>query len=180
MPSTRRLRHHGHDHRPRRRPHAYPHDLGDRPRIRPRHHRHRADQHDRPSISHRRETWLSTTAPGRGTPVTAITATPTQPANSQLPGNGRPRLGLTRPQRRAWGEELKMSEPRGSMSPLCSRGNTSVTNRVLRPSGSDQKNFPCGTTSFAVHRRMKSPVLQRDWDGHATTNDHAALSPGVS
>ena len=51
---TRRPRHHGHDHRPCRRPDAYPHDQRHRPRIRPRDHRHRADQYDRPSVSHRR------------------------------------------------------------------------------------------------------------------------------
>ena len=51
---TRRPRHHGHDHGPCRRPDAYPHDQRHRPRIRPRDHRHRADQYDRPSVSHRR------------------------------------------------------------------------------------------------------------------------------
>jgi signal transduction histidine kinase len=55
------------------------------------------------------------TAPGRGTRITAIVATPMQPASSQPPGNGEPRLGPTPPPRRAWGEELRMSEPRGSM-----------------------------------------------------------------
>jgi signal transduction histidine kinase len=56
------------------------------------------------------------TAPGRGTRITAVIATPMQPDRSQLPGNGEHRLGLTRPRRRAWGEELRMSEPCGSMS----------------------------------------------------------------
>ena len=51
---TRRPRHHGHDHRPCRRPDAYPHDQRHRPRIRPGDRRHRADQYDRPSVSHRR------------------------------------------------------------------------------------------------------------------------------
>ena len=37
------------------------------------------------------------TAPGRGTRITAIIATPAQPGSSELPGNGGPRLGLTRP-----------------------------------------------------------------------------------
>jgi len=39
------------------------------------------------------------TAPGRGTRVTAVIATPVQPGCSELPGNGRPRLGLARPPR---------------------------------------------------------------------------------
>ena len=39
------------------------------------------------------------TAPGRGTRVTAVVATPAQPGCSELPGNGGPRLGLTRPRR---------------------------------------------------------------------------------
>ena len=56
------------------------------------------------------------TAPGHGTRITAVIATPMQPANSQLPGNDAPRLDLTRPQRRAWGEEMRMPEPCGSMS----------------------------------------------------------------
>ena len=56
------------------------------------------------------------TAPGRGTRVTASIATPVQPDSSQLPGNGEHRLGQARPQRRAWGEEMRMSEPCGSMS----------------------------------------------------------------
>ena len=56
------------------------------------------------------------TAPGRGTRITAVIATPMQPGSSELPGNGGPRLGLTRPRRRAWGEEMRMSEPCGSMS----------------------------------------------------------------
>jgi signal transduction histidine kinase len=56
------------------------------------------------------------TAPERGTRITAIVATPMQPASSEPPGNGEPRLGLTRPRRRAWGEEMRMSEPCGSMS----------------------------------------------------------------
>ena len=51
---TRRPRHHGDDHRPCRRPDAYPHDQRHRPRIRPGDRRHRADQYDRPSVSHRR------------------------------------------------------------------------------------------------------------------------------
>ena len=37
------------------------------------------------------------TAPGRGTRITAVIATPMQPGSSELPGNGGPRLGLTRP-----------------------------------------------------------------------------------
>jgi signal transduction histidine kinase len=39
------------------------------------------------------------TAPGRGTRVTAVVATPVQPGCSELPANGGPRLGLTRPRR---------------------------------------------------------------------------------
>jgi signal transduction histidine kinase len=39
------------------------------------------------------------TAPGRGTRVTAAIATPMQPGCSELPANGGPRLGLTRPRR---------------------------------------------------------------------------------
>jgi signal transduction histidine kinase len=39
------------------------------------------------------------TAPGRGTRVTAVIATPAQPGCSELPGNGGPRVGLTRPRR---------------------------------------------------------------------------------
>jgi signal transduction histidine kinase len=39
------------------------------------------------------------TAPGRGTRVTAVVATPVQPGCSELPANGGPRLGLTRPWR---------------------------------------------------------------------------------
>jgi signal transduction histidine kinase len=39
------------------------------------------------------------TAPGRGTRVTAAVATPVQAGCSELPGNGGPRLGLTRPRR---------------------------------------------------------------------------------
>jgi signal transduction histidine kinase len=39
------------------------------------------------------------TAPGRGTRVTAVIATPVQPGCSELPGNGGPRPGLTRPLR---------------------------------------------------------------------------------
>jgi signal transduction histidine kinase len=35
------------------------------------------------------------TAPGRGTRITAVIATPVQPGCSDLPGNGGPRLGLT-------------------------------------------------------------------------------------
>jgi hypothetical protein len=35
------------------------------------------------------------TAPGRGTRITAAIATPEQPARSEPPGNGEPRLGLT-------------------------------------------------------------------------------------
>jgi signal transduction histidine kinase len=34
------------------------------------------------------------TAPGRGTRITAVVATPVQPDRSELPGNGGPRLGL--------------------------------------------------------------------------------------
>ena len=39
------------------------------------------------------------TAPGRGTRITAVIATPVQPGCSEPPGNGGPRLGLTRPRR---------------------------------------------------------------------------------
>ena len=39
------------------------------------------------------------TAPGRGTRITAAIATPMQPGSSELPGNGGPRFGLTRPWR---------------------------------------------------------------------------------
>jgi signal transduction histidine kinase len=39
------------------------------------------------------------TAPGRGTRITAVIATPVQPGHSELPANGEPRLGLTRPRR---------------------------------------------------------------------------------
>jgi signal transduction histidine kinase len=39
------------------------------------------------------------TAPGRGTRITATIATPMQPGSSELPANGGPRLGLTRPRR---------------------------------------------------------------------------------
>jgi len=39
------------------------------------------------------------TAPGRGTRITAAIATPVHPDCSELPGNGRPRRGLTRPRR---------------------------------------------------------------------------------
>jgi signal transduction histidine kinase len=39
------------------------------------------------------------TAPGRGTRITAVIATRMQPGSSELPGNGEPRLGLTRPRR---------------------------------------------------------------------------------
>ena len=39
------------------------------------------------------------TAPGRGTRVTAVIATPTQPGSSELSGNDAPRLGLTHPRR---------------------------------------------------------------------------------
>lgn len=39
------------------------------------------------------------TAPGRGTRVTAVVATPVQPGCSELPANGEPRLGLTHPRR---------------------------------------------------------------------------------
>jgi signal transduction histidine kinase len=39
------------------------------------------------------------TAPGRGTRVTAAVATPAQAGCSELPANGGPRLGLTRPRR---------------------------------------------------------------------------------
>ena len=39
------------------------------------------------------------TAPGRGTRVTAVLATPVQPGRSELPRNGEPRLDLTRPRR---------------------------------------------------------------------------------
>jgi signal transduction histidine kinase len=39
------------------------------------------------------------TAPGRGTRVTAAIAAPVQPGCSELPGNGRPGIGLTRPRR---------------------------------------------------------------------------------
>jgi signal transduction histidine kinase len=39
------------------------------------------------------------TAPGRGTRVTAVVATPVQPGCPELPANGEPRLGLTRPRR---------------------------------------------------------------------------------
>jgi signal transduction histidine kinase len=37
------------------------------------------------------------TAPGRGTRVTAVIATPVQPDSSELPGNGGPHVGLARP-----------------------------------------------------------------------------------
>jgi signal transduction histidine kinase len=39
------------------------------------------------------------TAPGRGTRITAAIATRMQPGSSELPANGGPRLGLTRPRR---------------------------------------------------------------------------------
>jgi signal transduction histidine kinase len=39
------------------------------------------------------------TAPGRGTRVTAVVATPVQSGCSELPANGGPCLGLTRPRR---------------------------------------------------------------------------------
>jgi signal transduction histidine kinase len=39
------------------------------------------------------------TAPGRGTRITATIANPVQPECSELPGNGGPRRGLTRPRR---------------------------------------------------------------------------------
>jgi signal transduction histidine kinase len=39
------------------------------------------------------------TAPGRGTRITAVVETLAQPGCSELPGNGGPRLGLTRPRR---------------------------------------------------------------------------------
>ena len=56
------------------------------------------------------------TAPGRGTRITAVIATPMQPGSSEPPGTSAPRLGLTPPRLRAWGDEMRMSEPRGSMS----------------------------------------------------------------
>ncbi len=62
------------------------------------------------------------TAPGRGTRITAVIATPMQPGSSEPPGNGAPRLGLTPPQRRAWGDEMRMSEPCGSMSTTVHQG----------------------------------------------------------
>jgi signal transduction histidine kinase len=39
------------------------------------------------------------TAPGRGTRVTAVIASPAQPGSAELPENGEPRLGLTHPRR---------------------------------------------------------------------------------
>jgi signal transduction histidine kinase len=45
------------------------------------------------------------TAPGRGTRVTAVVATPVQPGRSELPGNAGPRLGLDTPSALSFGRK---------------------------------------------------------------------------
>ncbi len=62
------------------------------------------------------------TAPGRGTRITAVVATPKEPGSSEPPGNGRPRPGRTRP-RGCSGERVRMSETSPRSRPDHREGN---------------------------------------------------------